>query len=35
MRFDLNKVWSRNQCGGITIDYGKYVAQYELRRYDA
>jgi hypothetical protein len=34
MRLDPSKAWSKGQCGGITINYGKSIAKNELRSFD-
>ncbi len=35
MRPNPSKTWSRGQCGGITIDYGKSTTRNEFRNVDA
>ncbi len=30
-----SKAWSRRQCGGLAIDYGKFITKNELRNSDA
>ncbi len=34
-KLNPNKTWSKGQCGGITIDYGKSTTKNKLRNFDA
>jgi hypothetical protein len=34
MRPDPNKTWSKGQCGGVAIDYGKLTTKNELKSSD-
>jgi hypothetical protein len=35
MKPNPSKTWSRGQCGSIAINYGKFVAEDELKNSDA
>jgi hypothetical protein len=34
MKFNISEAWSKSSCGNITINYGKYVVDNELRDFD-
>jgi len=35
MRIDPSEAWSRNQCGGVALDDGEFVAEDEFRSSNA